>query len=271
MNWLAKTRRGEGPVWGRVKRSVKRVLALHIPVTGPLRAMFGMLYQLHVCSRELMIWAARFFWFEPVFRSQCESIGPGFQMESLPYLRGNGRIVIGSGVRLSGMSTICFSTRVAMLPEFRIGDGTFIGHQCAFSIGRAIQIGTNCLLAANVRILDMDGHPTDADARRNGDPTPAHAIRPVTIGNDVWVGASSIILKGVSIGDRAIVAAGSVVTRSVSPDTVVAGNPATVVKSLIRDAGNPSTPEWIDRLAPAGAIEAMGSAAGAPMSQSGQG
>ena len=69
-------------------------------------------------------------------------------------------------------------------------------------------------------------------ARRAGDPTPADGIAPVVIGDEVWVGFHAIILKGVTVGDRAIVAAGAVVTKDVPADAVVAGNPARVVKVL---------------------------------------
>ena len=69
-------------------------------------------------------------------------------------------------------------------------------------------------------------------AIESGEPTPPEGIRPVTIGDDVWIGANALILKGVSIGDRAIVGAGAVVTKDVAADVVVAGNPARVVKRL---------------------------------------
>jgi acetyltransferase-like isoleucine patch superfamily enzyme len=215
-----------------LKRLARRVLSVHVPVAGPTRGAFGVLYRGHVTAREAIIWAGRFFWFEPLFRSRCEAVGDGFQMEALPYLQGAGRILIGRDVRLSGKPTIAFATRVAAVPELVVGDGTFIGHQCAFSVGRSVRIGKNCLLAGGVRIIDMDGHPIDADARRRGEPTPADGIRPVVIGDDVWVGTGAVILKGVTVGDRAIVAAGAVVTRSVGADVIVAGNPAKVIRSL---------------------------------------
>nr|WP_315850306.1 DapH/DapD/GlmU-related protein [Gemmata sp. SH-PL17] len=79
----------------------------------------------------------------------------------------------------------------------------------------------------------MDGHPVDANRRRAGDPTPPESIAPVIIGDDVWIGRGAVILKGVSIGHRAIVAAHSVVTKNVPADAIVAGNPARVVKELV--------------------------------------
>jgi len=88
------------------------------------------------------------------------------------------------------------------------------------------------LLATGVRVFDFDGHPLDAERRRRYEPTPAEGIRPVIIGDDVWIGTGAIILKGVTIGDRAIVGAGAVVAKDVPADVVVAGNPARLVKHL---------------------------------------
>lgn len=228
-------RRGEGPFWKRMKHAAKAILSLHIPVNSLTRPFFALCYHFHVLIRESAIWVRRFFWNEPLFRSRCASIGSRFQMEELPYLTGLGQIRIGSGVRLSGKSSIAFGRRSNELPQLTIGDETFIGHGCAFHIGRSVRIGNHCLLAGGVQILDMDGHPVSAARRRAGEPTPQGAIAPVVIGDEVWIGNGAVILKGVTIGDRAIIAARSVVTKNVPPDTISAGNPAKVVKELPPD------------------------------------
>jgi acetyltransferase-like isoleucine patch superfamily enzyme len=232
MSIAIKVRRGEGPVWGGLKRLARKVLHFHIPVVGPTRSLAGLLYRLHVGCREGLIWALRFFWYEPLFRSQCASVGEGFQMEKLPYITGRGLITIGSGVRLSGKPSVGFSNRLLARPELSVGDDTFVGHDCSFGIALSVRVGSHCYLAGGVSVRDFDGHPVDARRRRAKEPTPPEAIRPVVIGDDVWVGAGAVILKGVTVGVRSIVAAGAVVTRDVPPDTVVAGNPARVVKEL---------------------------------------
>lgn len=210
----------------------KAILHCHIPVTGPTKALFSGLYSLHVLVTETLRWCIRFLWFEPLFRSQCVSVGAGFNMEQLPYLKGKGRIFIASNVRLSGKSTIEFSRAFRDDPEFRIGAGTFVGHGCAFHIADRVEIGNNCLIAAGVTVFDLDGHPLDAEQRRKGLPSPRDKVQRVIVGNDVWIGLGVTILKGVSVGDRAIIALRSVVTKDVPPDTIVAGNPAVVVKRL---------------------------------------
>jgi acetyltransferase-like isoleucine patch superfamily enzyme len=232
MKWIAKLRRGEGPFWGPLKRIAVSLLTFHIPVNAPTRPLFRLLYLAHVGVRETWIWARRFFWNEPLFRSQCERVGGGFQMEELPYITGSGRIVVGERVRLSGKSSIGFGGRGGPVPELVIGDGSFVGHQCGFHIAHAVRIGRNCLLASGVKVFDIDGHPLDAVRRRAGEPTPPEGIGAVVLEDDVWIGTNAVILKGVTIGARSVVAAGAVVTKDVPADVVVAGNPARMVKQL---------------------------------------
>lgn len=216
----------------RIKPLATRALTAHVPVVGPLRPFFRLLYVLHVGIRETLGQGLRFVWYEPLLRSQCESVGAAFRMEQLPYVWGTGRIVIGDGVRLSGKSSISFHHAGRGVPELCIGDGSFLGHDCSLAIASSIAIGRHVLVAGGARISDYDGHPVEAASRRAGDPTPPDAIRPVVIEDDVWIGADARILKGVRIGARSIVGSGAVVTRSVPPDVVVAGNPARIVRKL---------------------------------------
>ncbi len=106
--------------------------------------------------------------------------------------------------------------------SIRIGEGCFIGTGCEFNITSGLTIGRNSLIAAGTRIIDHN-HGTLSDTYMKLQPETAAAI---TLGEDVWIGANAVILQGVSIGDGAVVAAGSVVTRSVAPFMVVAGSPA---------------------------------------------
>jgi maltose O-acetyltransferase len=89
-----------------------------------------------------------------------------------------------------------------------------------------VSIGDGTWIGPAVQIYTAD-HPRDAALRRAG----LQSGRPVSIGNNVWIGGGAIILPGVTIGDDAIVAAGSVVTRDVPPGATVAGNPARPIKT----------------------------------------
>ena len=104
----------------------------------------------------------------------------------------------------------------------------FINNCCTFLDGALITIGDYTLIGPNVQIYTPQ-HPMEYMERRI---TQEYAY-PVTIGKDCWIGGGAIICPGVTIGDRCIVAAGSVVTRDVPDDSLVAGNPAVVKKKLL--------------------------------------
>lgn len=97
-------------------------------------------------------------------------------------------------------------------------------------IHKGVTIGDNVKIGACVLMTDTDAHPMDYLARRTSSEGTKSA--PIVIEDDVWVGAHSIILKGVTIGARSVIGAGSVVTKSIPADCVAAGNPAKVIKML---------------------------------------
>jgi acetyltransferase-like isoleucine patch superfamily enzyme len=115
---------------------------------------------------------------------------------------------------------------VSGVGEIHIGDRTTVGHNSVLVSRERIQIGDDCMLAAFCYVLDVDHE--FADPKR---PIPEQGLRikPVIIGNDVWVGTGSVILRGVTIGDGAVIAANSVVTKDVPAYTVVGGIPARVL------------------------------------------
>lgn len=105
-----------------------------------------------------------------------------------------------------------------------IGNNVSIGDRTEIHCGNNIRIGDNTLISWDCCILDRDYHAFNA---QNEVP------KSVIIGKDVWVGCRSMILKGVTIGDGAVIAAGSVVTKDVPEKCLVAGNPAKIVASDI--------------------------------------
>jgi acetyltransferase-like isoleucine patch superfamily enzyme len=106
-----------------------------------------------------------------------------------------------------------------------IGDRAFINYGVDIAATGLVAIGADCLIGTHVSIIDNDFHGV-VDRQR------VPASKPVIIGDNVWIGNRAIILPGVTIGEGAVVGAGSVVTRDVPARTVVAGNPARVVREL---------------------------------------
>ncbi|MCC8173352.1 MAG: sugar O-acetyltransferase [Odoribacter sp.] len=88
-------------------------------------------------------------------------------------------------------------------------------------------IGDNVMIAPNVGIYTA-AHPVEADRRNSG----MEYALPVTIGNNVWIGANSVILPGVEIGENTVIGAGSVVTKSIPANTIAVGNPCRVLKEI---------------------------------------
>jgi acetyltransferase-like isoleucine patch superfamily enzyme len=125
--------------------------------------------------------------------------------------------------------------------QILIGDYVYIGDDCIISCAEKIEIGAFSLLAHGVQVFDNDSHPVSSVLRERdyqivlgllaGERTDI-ARDAVKIGQRVWVGSNAILMKGISVGDGSIIAAGSVVTSDVPTYTIVAGNPARAVKNI---------------------------------------
>lgn len=113
--------------------------------------------------------------------------------------------------------------------NIHVGDSFFANYNLTVLDVAPVRIGDRCLIAPNVGIYTA-GHPLDVDERAAG----WEYGKPVTIGDDVWIGAGAIVLPGVTIGSGAVIGAGSVVTRDVPPGAVAVGNPCRVVKAAGR-------------------------------------
>lgn len=125
--------------------------------------------------------------------------------------------------------------------KITIGNNCFISFSTFIGAMDLVSIGNDVIISTNVRIFDNNNHPTSPEARRkmshadfNGDlwKWKHSEHKPVVIKDNVWIGEYSAILKGVTIGKGSIVASHSVVTKDVPEYTIVAGNPAKVVKKL---------------------------------------
>ena len=143
----------------------------------------------------------------------------------------NVHVVGGYGInRIGGNAACCLAAGDGA--ELRIGDGAGISNSCLWAMER-IEIGAHANIGAGCVILDHDAHSLDALQRRDYAIDSQNIAKdPVVIGEDVLLGARCIVLKGVHIGDRSIVGAGSVVTCDIPSDEIWAGNPARKIRSL---------------------------------------
>lgn len=112
-----------------------------------------------------------------------------------------------------------------------IGDNVGMS-QAALVCHKSITIGDNVKIGGGVCIYDTDFHSVDPVIRRSREDLKNRAEKPVAIGNNVFIGAKSIILKGVTIGENSVIGAGSVVTKTVPANQIWAGNPAKFIRNI---------------------------------------
>lgn len=185
---------------------------------------------------------------------------PPDPMVSWPRLL-RGGVVIGSGTTLDsatlsarqpqgcslaiGSDSNIEASLVLEQPSARIsiGSRTHIGGGTLLAAASNIEIGDDVLIAFEALIMDHNSHSLEFSERqhdvrdwlRGTKDWSSVAIAPVRISNKAWIGVRAIVLKGVTIGEGGIVAAGSVVTKDVPPWTIVGGNPARVIRELTDD------------------------------------
>ncbi|MEG2596970.1 MAG: maltose acetyltransferase domain-containing protein [Oscillospiraceae bacterium] len=111
--------------------------------------------------------------------------------------------------------------------NIHLGENFYANFDCIILDTCEVRIGKNCMLAPAVRIFTAT-HPTDPDERNSG----YEFGKPITIGDNVWIGGNSVINPGVTIGDNAVVASGSVVVKNVPANTIVGGNPAKIIREI---------------------------------------
>lgn len=151
----------------------------------------------------------------------------------------NSNIEIGAG------SIICSDSRMTalgvnhpvVLRTLRDGAKLSIGKDTGISgaticAAKCIQIGDECLIGANVTIVDTDFHPVAANNRRFNQGWDKIECSPTIIEDNVFIGTGALILKGVRIGKNSVVGAGSVVTKNIPENSIVAGNPAKIIRQL---------------------------------------
>lgn len=169
-----------------------------------------------------------YFYREPLFRGRCEVVGKRFRLSKMPFVVGHAKIYIGDDVNFFGKVDI-FSGRMFDEPKLIIHNRVDIGHNVIFVVNREIVIEDDVNVAYGVRFMDSDAHPRDVMERIADLPPRAEEIKPVRICKNAWIGQNVFILKGVTIGEGAVIGVNSVVVTDIPPYSVAMGNPARVV------------------------------------------
>jgi acetyltransferase-like isoleucine patch superfamily enzyme len=205
------------------------------------KLIFNAIYSLFVGIR---LFGIRFFKF-PVIAD----LGSKIRKSRKANLKINGRLYLGgkyigeqSGnsayIKLPENATCRIEGRVKLGPgvrvildpgaNFIIGNNSYITASSVVYCANSISIGSDCAIAWGTTILDTDFHSIIYEEGKQNSIT-----MPIKIGNKVWIGCNCTILKGVTIGDNCVIAANSLVNRDVPPNSLVAGNPAKVIKTGI--------------------------------------
>lgn len=176
-----------------------------------------------------------------VFKYERVIYGKNLKIYGRLFLKGNGKIVLGNNVilrsgkltnPLGGMDKIVFAVDEGSYIE--IGNNVGISNSCIrATTGGGVRIEDNVLIGGDCKIYDSDFHSIQY-SNRIQIPDVNVKVKPILIKEGAWIGAHSIILKGVTIGNRSVIGAGSVVTKNVPDDEIWAGSPARFIKKLMK-------------------------------------
>tara|TARA_B110001469_G_scaffold122004_1_gene132084 strand:- start:341 stop:985 length:645 start_codon:yes stop_codon:yes gene_type:complete len=190
-------------------------------------------YLIKQCSKvQYACWAKRAAWQSTLNGGSLENPGP-LCVRCPVRCDGEGKVLLDEHVTLgypkaprAGKGEILLQARSSG-STITIAARTVINNNVSLIANNSITIGTDCLIGEFVSVYDCDFHEITPEKRSSDS---AGNIAEVAIGNNVWLGSRAIILKGVTIGENSVIAAGSVVTKSIPPNVVAGGNPATVIK-----------------------------------------
>lgn len=193
----------------------------------------------NIISRTIGYFKNKKFFYE-IKNNKNIVIGEGFKVNCIPVVdvRDKCKLCIGMNVTLNSNNHghhVNMHSPVKLLADrpgavITIGNNTRINGSCIHAY-HLVKIGDNCLIAANCQIFDGNGHDLSFPNVANRINT-IGSFKPVVIEDHVWICTNTIVCPGVTIGKGAIVSANSVVTKDVPPMTIVAGNPAIVVKDF---------------------------------------
>jgi acetyltransferase-like isoleucine patch superfamily enzyme len=242
MSLMLKVHRAETPFFRALKRAAVRIYSSNLPLPRFLHPVLRFGFNLQQGARETCTLLFSYFVREPLFRGRCRTVGKNFHLERMPYISGHTNIFIGDDVNFFGQVDF-FSGRLFDEPKVVLGNRVDLGHNVLFIVNKEIVLEDDVNVASNVRFMDTDAHPRDTMARIADLPPQPEEVKPVRIKRYAWIGHNAFIMKGVTIGEGAIIGVNSVVVTDVPDYCVAMGNPARVVmKNINQTAAAAPTP-----------------------------
>jgi acetyltransferase-like isoleucine patch superfamily enzyme len=223
---------------GHVRPLAKKVVHRAVNPPAALKPVYRAIFETHWSAREVAEWAERSLLATPVFLAKCAKHGERIAIDRIPYMTAPCHVELGDDVRFSGQINIKPDSKRS--PRLLIGNGVFVGHNTTFDVAASITLGNFVSLGSQCYIADTEGHAHYNPERPIWEvPASDEDIAPVVLEDGVQVGKHCTIMKGVRVGARSVIGAGSVLRTSVPPDSVVMGNPARVVKRMVVEGGTP--------------------------------
>jgi acetyltransferase-like isoleucine patch superfamily enzyme len=203
------------------------------PLRGGPLALFRFMRANHMLSRSYLHLLARFLWLKLRHGKRLQTDGicficPGVQLEIGPR----------ATLRIGRWAWLGHGTKIRVHEgEVSIGAKTVMGQECTISAFQRVCIGRDCIVADRVMLIDFDHGVVEVER-----PIRLQGIykRDVHVGHNVWLGYGACILRGVVVGDNAIIGTSAVVTKEVPANAVVGGSPARLIR--MRDA--PRSMRW---------------------------
>lgn len=186
-------------------------------------------------------------WYKLVMKATKVKYGKGLLLKGAPVIfnKKGAELTIGNNVtikssflsNLVGLYSKTIIVTRAPGAYIRIGDNVGMSGVTIYA-RKGIEIGENTAIGGNTKILDNDFHPIEAETRnkllmdKNGGDSDLVPAKPIKIGRNCFIGCNAIILKGTELGDGCVVGAGAVVSGKFEANSVIAGNPARVIKKV---------------------------------------
>jgi acetyltransferase-like isoleucine patch superfamily enzyme len=235
--FILRLKRGETPGYRAARAIATRLIRPQSPplprfLKPLLRAAYEIHYAVIIVARLLIT----VFYRHPLFQARCASVGANLGLGGLPFVSGHVEIHLGNDVLLGGNLTV-LSGKFLDRPRLVIKDRSELGWNVLIVVNKEVIIEEDVRVSYDCRISDSDGHPRQADLRARNAAVDLRDIRPVRICRYAWIGNGTHIMKGVTIGEGAVIGANSVVLSDIPPYCLALGNPAEV---YFRNFGRPS-------------------------------
>ncbi len=209
---------------------------LHQFSVPPIGFIYQPLYIAHQTISGVLSTMMRVFYWTPMFKTQVKgSCRQLYLYGGKPLVQGSLELVIGDGCRISGVTTFSGRSASEKTPLLHIGNNVGIAWQTTIAVGSKVIIEDNVRIAGRGFLAGYPGHPIDPDLRAKGLPDTDDQVGDIVLKKDVWLGTNVSVMRGVTIGEGTIVAAGSVVTRDLPPYVMAGGVPAKVIRPISSD------------------------------------